>query len=43
MPDFQVVSPFKPTGDQPQAIAMLADGLRQGHKYQALLGVTGSG
>jgi len=43
MPDFQVVSPFKPTGDQPQAIAMLTDGLRQGHKYQALLGVTGSG
>ncbi len=43
MPDFQVVSPFKPTGDQPQAIAMLTDGLRQGHKYQTLLGVTGSG
>jgi len=43
MPDFQVVSPFQPTGDQPQAIAMLADGLRQDHKYQALLGVTGSG
>ncbi len=43
MPDFQVVSPFQPTGDQPQAIAMLADGLRQNHKYQALLGVTGSG
>jgi len=43
MPDFQVVSPFQPTGDQPQAIAMLTDGLRQGHKYQALLGVTGSG
>ncbi len=43
MPDFQVVSPFQPTGDQPQAIALLTDGLRQGHKYQALLGVTGSG
>ena len=43
MPDFQVVSPFKPTGDQPQAITMLTDGLRQGHKYQTLLGVTGSG
>ena len=43
MPEFQVVSPYKPTGDQPQAIATLADGIEQGYKYQTLLGVTGSG
>ncbi len=43
MPEFQVVSPYQPTGDQPQAIEKLADGLRTGHKYQTLLGVTGSG
>ncbi len=43
MPDFQVVSPFKPTGDQPHAIAKLAEGLRAGYPYQTLLGVTGSG
>ena len=43
MPDFQVVSPFQPTGDQPEAIAKLADGLRRGYRYQTLLGVTGSG
>ena len=43
MPDFQVVSPFRPTGDQPRAIATLTQGLRRGDKYQALLGVTGSG
>jgi excinuclease ABC subunit B len=43
MPPFQVVSEFKPTGDQPQAIAKLAEGVRQGTKHQVLLGVTGSG
>ncbi|MFN3979276.1 MAG: excinuclease ABC subunit UvrB, partial [Caldilinea sp.] len=43
MPLFQVVSEFKPTGDQPQAIAKLAEGIRQGMKHQVLLGVTGSG
>ncbi|MFN3333231.1 MAG: excinuclease ABC subunit UvrB [Caldilinea sp.] len=43
MPPFQVVSEFKPTGDQPQAIAKLAEGIRQGMKHQVLLGVTGSG
>ncbi|MCL4829631.1 MAG: excinuclease ABC subunit UvrB [Caldilinea sp.] len=43
MPPFQVVSEFKPTGDQPQAIAKLAEGVRQGMKHQVLLGVTGSG
>ena len=34
---------FKPTGDQPQAITKLTAGLRQGKKFQTLLGVTGSG
>ena len=40
---FKVVSPFEPTGDQPQAIAKLAQGIREGQRYQTLLGVTGSG
>jgi len=43
MPPIQVVSEFQPTGDQPQAIAKLAEGIRQGLKHQVLLGVTGSG
>ena len=43
MPDFKIVSDFKPTGDQPQAIEKLVDGLRRGLKHQTLLGVTGSG
>ncbi|HZC79904.1 MAG TPA: DEAD/DEAH box helicase family protein, partial [Ktedonobacterales bacterium] len=43
MPDFQVVAPFTPTGDQPTAISELTQGLRAGNKYQSLLGVTGSG
>jgi excinuclease ABC subunit B len=43
MPDFEVVSPFQPSGDQPQAIDKLASGLREGRKYQTLMGVTGSG
>jgi excinuclease ABC subunit B len=41
--DFKLVSPFKPTGDQPQAIAQLVRGLNDGVPYQTLLGVTGSG
>ncbi|MCH2032087.1 MAG: excinuclease ABC subunit UvrB [Tenacibaculum sp.] len=41
--DFQLVSEFKPTGDQPQAIKQLADGINANEKYQTLLGVTGSG
>ncbi len=41
--DFELTSEFTPTGDQPQAIQELADGLRRGDKYQTLLGVTGSG
>ena len=41
--EFQVVSPFEPSGDQPEAIKQLCDGLRSGLKNQVLLGVTGSG
>ena len=40
---FEVVSEYKPTGDQPQAIEKLAKGILDGEKYQTLLGVTGSG
>ncbi len=40
---FQLISEFQPTGDQPEAIRQLADGLRNGVPYQTLLGVTGSG
>lgn len=40
---FKVVSEFKPTGDQPQAIAQLVEGMESGERYQTLLGVTGSG
>ncbi len=43
MPDFKIVSPFKPTGDQPRAIEKLAQGVKQGIPDQVLLGVTGSG
>ncbi len=43
MPDFKLVSDFAPTGDQPQAIDKLVDGLTNGYKHQTLLGVTGSG
>lgn len=43
MPIFTLQSPFKPTGDQPKAIAALEAGLSRGEKYQTLLGVTGSG
>jgi excinuclease ABC subunit B len=43
MPDFELVAPFKPTGDQPTAIEKLVDGLRSGHRFSTLLGVTGSG
>ncbi len=41
--DFRLVSDFVPTGDQPEAIRQLTDGLRQGVPFQTLLGVTGSG
>src|SRR5579884_2071278 len=43
MPAFKVESPFQPTGDQPEAIDKLAEGIRRGYKHQTLLGVTGSG
>lgn len=41
--DFKIVSKYKPSGDQPQAIKKLADGIRAGDRFQTLLGVTGSG
>lgn len=41
--DFNLNSNYRPTGDQPEAIAELADGVRSGQPYQTLLGVTGSG
>lgn len=40
---FQLVSPYQPTGDQPEAIAKLVEGIKRGDKEQTLLGVTGSG
>ena len=43
MPEFKVVSPFEPSGDQPQAIEALAAGVENGLSEQTLLGVTGSG
>jgi excinuclease ABC subunit B len=39
----EVVAPYEPSGDQPQAIAKLAQGVRDGLRYQTLMGVTGSG
>ena len=39
---FKLVSEFKPTGDQPQAIDYLVKGINEGKKFQTLLGVTGS-
>ncbi len=43
MPKFEVISPFRPAGDQPAAIAALAEGIARGDRTQTLLGVTGSG
>ena len=43
MPDFKVVSPYAPAGDQPEAIRALAEGLENGLREQVLMGVTGSG
>lgn len=43
MPQFELVSPYQPTGDQPQAIRQLLAGLKRGEREQTLLGVTGSG
>ncbi|MFV9568217.1 excinuclease ABC subunit UvrB [Thermoanaerobacter mathranii] len=43
MSGFKLVSNFKPTGDQPQAIEKLVEGVKKGYRFQTLLGVTGSG
>ena len=43
MADFELVAPFQPTGDQPEAIEALFEGLNLGYHRQTLLGVTGSG
>ncbi|HEM60925.1 MAG TPA: excinuclease ABC subunit UvrB [Chloroflexi bacterium] len=43
MPDFALVTDFQPTGDQPQAIAKLIEGLEKGYRHQTLLGATGTG
>ena len=43
MPRFEVISPFEPAGDQPQAIEELAQGIRDGESYQTLMGATGTG
>jgi len=40
---FKLHSDYKPTGDQPQAIEYLSNGIKEGKKFQTLLGVTGSG
>jgi excinuclease ABC subunit B len=40
---FKIQRPYEPAGDQPEAIKQLANGIKQGEKYQTLLGVTGSG
>ncbi|MHB1426453.1 MAG: DEAD/DEAH box helicase family protein, partial [Gemmataceae bacterium] len=40
---FQIVSPFEPAGDQPQAIVKLVEGLHNGRPFQTLLGATGTG
>lgn len=43
MDHFELVSPYEPTGDQPQAIEKLVQGFKEGNQFQTLLGVTGSG
>ena len=43
MEKFELVSKYQPTGDQPQAIEKITEGIEDGLKYQTLLGVTGSG
>jgi len=43
VPRLEVVSPLRPAGDQPVAIASLAEGIDRGDRYQTLLGITGSG
>jgi len=41
--EFKIISDFKPSGDQPEAIKQLVEGIKRGDRYQVLLGVTGSG
>jgi excinuclease ABC subunit B len=43
MPEFNIQAPFEPTGDQPKAIRQLVQGLQAEHRYQTLLGATGTG
>ena len=43
MDHFELVSQYKPTGDQPQAIKELVEGFKKGNQFETLLGVTGSG
>jgi excinuclease ABC subunit B len=43
VPEFKVVSDFRPTGDQPRAIELLVEGLQEGYQHQTLLGATGTG
>ncbi len=43
MPSFELVADYQPTGDQPQAIDMLIQGIEAGHRFQTLLGATGTG
>jgi len=43
MSSFNIQAPFEPKGDQPRAIAQLTDYIQQGHRYQTLLGATGTG
>ena len=43
MSEFQLVSPYQPTGDQPKAIAGLVQSILEGHRFQTLLGATGTG
>lgn len=40
---FELVTDYKPSGDQPEAISKLTDGINKGYREQTLLGVTGSG
>ncbi len=43
MTDFKLVAPYQPTGDQPEAIEKLVEGIQKGNKHQVLLGATGTG
>lgn len=43
MDHFELVSEYKPTGDQPEAIEKLVKGFQEGNQFETLLGVTGSG